>query len=369
MRQDSNNGRDWQALNACRQEVNGIDEQIVSLLRRRQEVAAEIGNLKRDLGIEIMDGAREHEILRRLASKGRGHLSAQAIRKIFSEIISAARSVQKVLTVAYLGPEASFSHQSAISLFGRSALFHPAESLEEVFGLVEKGVCQQGVVPIENSYEGSVNSTLDLFNRHELKIRGEIFLRIRHHLLSGTDHVVKIKRLYSHPMAIAQCRSWIKAHLPGVLIKETESTSLAARFAADDSDGAAIGSRLAARRYALNLLKENIEDRPHNITRFLAVGKTDVEPTGKDKTSLLFSLNHKPGALYRALGPLARRSINMTRIESRPIRARSWEYVFFVDLEGHKMDGKIMEALKEMERDCVFMKWLGSYPAGGEAWD
>jgi chorismate mutase/prephenate dehydratase len=369
VKRDNNKEKGRGALDGFREEIDQIDGQIVSLLSRRQEIASEIGKVKRDLGIEIIDPDREHEVLRGLLSKSRRDLSPRAIRSIFSEIISAARSVQQGLTVAYLGPEATFSHQAAICLFGRSASFLGADTIEEVFGLVENGTCQEGVVPIENSFEGSVNSTLDLFYEYEVKIRAEIFLRIRHHLMSRVDHIEDIKRLYSHPMPMAQCRAWIKTHLGGVPVTEVASTSLAAKMAADEPEAAAVGSRLAGHTYGLNTLEENIEDHPDNITRFCVIGKNQPEPTGGDKTSLLFNVIHKPGALHKSMEPLARRNINMLRIESRPMKTRNWEYLFFMDIGGHEQDGNVSGAIKEMEKHCTFIKRLGSYPAGDEPWD
>jgi chorismate mutase/prephenate dehydratase len=370
MKEGNGNESDWNALNKYREEIDSINGQIISLLSSRQDIAAAIGQIKRRLGIETFDPAREQEILTRLAtSSTKGNLTEEAIRNIFNEILSAARSVQDPLTVAFLGPEATFTHQAAISLFGHSTSFRAAETIDKVFGLVEKGLCRHGVVPIENSYEGSVNSTLDLFYQHELKIGAEVFLRIRHHLLSKADTLKKIKQLYSHPMAIAQCRSWIKNHLEEIPITEVESTSRAASIAADDPYAAAVGSRLSALTYDLNMVAENIEDLPDNVTRFLAIGKNDTKATSRDKTSILFFLNHKPGSLYRALRPLAQRTINLSRIESRPMKRKNWEYLFFADLEGHEQDSNVHDAIKEMEGHCMFLKRLGSYPAGGEPWD
>lgn len=369
MKKDTDKETDWRSLERIREDIDGLDGEIISLLSKRQELAAVIGKLKRKLGNEITDPAREQKVLRRLVSRGNKELTTQAIRCIFSEIISAARSVQQELTAAYLGPDATFSHQAAVYLYGKSASFRPAESIEEVFALVEKGVCQQGVVPIENSYEGSVNTTQDLFYKYDLKIGAEIFLRIRHHLLSKAGDIKKVSRLYSHPMPVAQCRSWIKRHLPDIPITEVASTSVAAKMAASEPDAAAVGGRFCALTYGLNVLEENIEDRPDNVTRFLAIGKNQSEPTGRDKTSLLFFLSHKPGALYRALEALAKRNVNMTRIESRPMKIKNWEYLFFVDLEGHEQDENLREAIREMEGRCAFMKRLGSFPAGDEPWD
>jgi chorismate mutase/prephenate dehydratase len=358
-----------QALEGYGEEIEQIDEQILTLLARRQELAATIGELRKVLGIDIVNPAREEELLRRVASRQQKNLTPQAVRHIFSEIISAARLVQHALTVAFLGPEATFSHQAAISLFGHSASFLSAETIEKVFDLVEKGTCQRGVVPIENSYEGSVGTTMDLLYQRELKISAELFLRIRHHLLSRENDIERIKCVYSHPMARAQCRSWIRANLPNVIVKETESTSLASKLAAGEKYAAAVGSQLSALHYGLKILKEDIEDNPQNTTRFLAVGKSAASPTGRDKTSILLTLRHEPGALHKALEPFARSNINMTRIESRPMKTRNWEYLFFVDFEGHEEDSNVREAIKEMEGRCAFIKRLGSFPAGGELWD
>jgi chorismate mutase/prephenate dehydratase len=369
MKRDKKREGDRQALDRYREEVDRIDKQILSLLSRRQGLAALIGELKGVLGINIFNPAREEEVLRRLVSNRQKDLTPEVVRHIFSEIISAARSVQQPLTIAFLGPEATFSHQAAISLFGRSASFLSAETIEKVFELVEKGTCQRGVVAVENSYEGSVGSNMDLLYQYELKISAELFLRIRHHLLSREDNISKIKYLYSHPMAIAQCHSWIKVNLPKVIVKETKSTSLATKLAADEPHAAAVGSQLSAHHYGLKILKEDIEDNPQNVTRFLAIGKSAADPTGRDKTALLFSLRHEPGALHKVLEPLAQRNISLTRIESRPMKTRNWEYLFFVDLEGHEEDSNLREAVREMQGHCAFIKRLGSFPAGGEPWD
>jgi chorismate mutase/prephenate dehydratase len=269
------------------------------------------------------------------------------------------------MSVAYLGPEATFSHQAAVSLFGDSAAFYSAESIEDIFEWVEMDYCQRGVAPIENSYEGAITITLDLFYQHSLVINAEIFLRVRHHLLGKGNRIEDINGLYSHPMAIAQCRSWIKAHLPDIPVITVGSTSLAAKRAVEEPDKAAIGSRFAGQAYGLKTLAPNIQDHSDNVTRFLVLGKNRSAPTGKDKTSLLFLLHNRPGTLYKALGAFAERRINMTRIESRPMKVKNWEYMFFVDIEGHEQDQDVAESIKAMETQCMFLKRLGSYPAGG----
>ncbi|MBW2304899.1 MAG: prephenate dehydratase [Deltaproteobacteria bacterium] len=359
----------WLLLEKLRRRIDRIDDRILSLLSTRQEFAAEIGRCKRELGLKVFDPSRERKVLSWLVSNSNGNLSEQAIKGVFSEIISAARSVQEPLKVAYLGPEATFCHQAAKKMFGHCAIQRGADSIEQVFELVEAGVCTAGVVPLENSCEGSVNMTLDLFFKKDLKIFREGFLRIRHHLLSGTGRKEKIRLIYSHPMALAQCRSWLKRHLPGVSVMETESTSAAAGLAAREPDAGAVGSRMSACIYGLKIVEESIQDHSDNVTRFVVIGKSNNGPTGNDKTSLLFSVPHRAGALLRSLEPIAKRGINMTRIESRPMKTGNWEYFFFVDLEGHERDGNVGKAVREMEERCIFIKRLGSYPAGGELWD
>jgi chorismate mutase / prephenate dehydratase len=268
--------------------------------------------------------------------------------------------------IAYLGPEGTFSHMAATSLYGGSASFHPLDAIEDVFEQVENGVCTLGVVPVENSYEGSVNLTLDLFYRYDLRMVAETYVRIRHHLLSKEENRAAIKKIYSHPMALAQCRLWLKARMRNIPLAEVSSTALAAKIAADEPGAAAIGNKTLKDLYNLRILEEDIEDHPDNMTRFTAIGKGRTAPTGKDKTSILFVLSDKPGSLYLALGALAEKGINMTRIESRPMKTRNWEYLFFTDIEGHEQDAVVNEALKEMGKHCVLLKRLGSYPKGEE---
>ncbi|MBW1734002.1 MAG: prephenate dehydratase [Deltaproteobacteria bacterium] len=369
MDQLKDRGENGPALAGYRDEIDRIDREIVDLLKERQNVAARIGQVKRELGLGVLDRAREEEVLRRATSLCGEDLPEEAVRSIFTEIVSAARAVQQPPSVSFLGPEGTFCNQAALNIFGHSTTLRSADTISEVFDLVEKGICGHGVVPVENSYEGSVNQTLDLLYRHDLKITGEAFLRIRHHLLGRADSVEEIKVLYSHPMALGQCRSWIRENLPKVSLRGAESTSAAARRAAREAGAGAIGSRTAGLSLGLDILVENIEDSPNNITRFLVIGKDRTSATGRDKTSLVFTLRHEPGALHRALEPLASRRINMNRIESRPMKRGSWEYLFFVDVEGHENDDTVNQAVGEMEKACSFIKTLGSYPSGGEPWD
>ena len=353
-----------------RREISGIDDEIVSLLERRQAAAKAIGRLKRQQGVPVVDQARETEITGRLAAKGGHDLTSRHIQHIFREIISAARSVQQERVVAYLGPEGTFSHLAAVSHFGMSVHMAAAKNLEEVFKLVHQGGGHHyGVVPAENSSEGTIQRTLDLLNVYDTKIVGERFLKVSHNLLSREKDFSGVRRVFSHEMALAQCRLWLKEHLPGIPVEKAASTGRAAQKASKEAGAAAIGSILAADSYGLDILREHIEDQPGNRTRFFVLGNEDIEPSGADKTSIFFSLKHSPGVLYKALGSFAHQSINLTRIESRPSRNRPWEYVFFVDIAGHRRDKTVARALKDMEESCFFVKWLGSYPAGREPWE
>ncbi len=369
MKQNTTDPTNALLLDTLRNRIDEIDLQILSHLASRQLIAKEIGLLKKRMGLDLIDAAREHAVIEYLVKQITPPLTARDVRVIFSEIISAARSIQKSFAVAYLGPEGSFCHQAAIRFFGNASELRSEQSVEDVFSMVEKDRCRMGIVPIENSYQGSVTRTLDLFYEYDLKIQGEIFLRIRHQLLSRQDNKEKIRYVYSHPMALAQCRAWLKENMPGVEIIETGSTSEAARQVSTREEAAAIGNEVASRIYDLKVLEQDIEDRHDNVTRFLVIGKGSPERSVKNKTSLLFSLPHTAGTLNGAISPLAQNGINMTRIESRPAKGMKWAYLFFVDIEGHKEDDNVAHALREMEKACSYFKYLGSYPTGGEPWN
>jgi chorismate mutase/prephenate dehydratase len=279
---------------------------------------------------------------------------------------TALRSGGESPAIAYLGPEGTYTHQAAFRLHGRDALLLPGEGLEEVFNLVESGRCVRGVVPVENSIEGSVRQTLNLLHRSPLIIQAEVLLRIRHQLLSKAPRIEEIRRLYSHPMALAQCRKWIKQNLPGVSLSESGSTALAAKAASSDPTSGAIGGEPCARLYGLEPLASDIGDHPDNVTRFLGLGKTPAPLGMRNKTSVLFLVKHEPGSLFRMLEPIAKRSINMTRIESLPLRTRHWEYLFYLDMEGHEIEPDVAETLKEMGDRSLRLRRLGSYPMGDE---
>ncbi len=286
----------------------------------------------------------------------------ERIPPVFREMISACRSLEAELTVAYLGPPATYTHLACIERFGSSVETVPKESIQEVFDAVEREKANFGMVPIENSTEGVVNRTLDMFIDSEVKICGEILIRISHDLLSMSGKAEDVERVYSHPQALAQCRQWLRKNFPQAQMAETVSTAKAAQMAAQDSKAAAVASSLAAELYGLKVIESRIEDYLNNYTRFLVLGLQVGDRTGRDKTSLLFSIPDSPGALYEILKPFSEKSINLTKIESRPIKDKPWEYVFFLDFEGHATDSHIHEAVTELKKKVLFLKLLGSYP-------
>ncbi len=349
-------------LKLLRQKIDSLDEQILDLLNQRAETALEVGRVKSEAQRDPYNPQREEEILNRLELKNSGSLPRKAVSSIFREIISACRSLEVELTVVYLGPPATHTHLAAIERFGSSIQAFPAESIEEAFEAVERGKASFGVVPIENSTEGVVNRTLDMFIDSEVKICGEILVRISHDLLSGSGRAEKIRKIYSHPQALGQCRQWLRKNFPRAALSETASTARAAQMAVEDEEAAAVASSLASHLYGLKVIESRIEDYLHNYTRFLVLSREMAERTGRDKTSLLFSISHSPGSLYEILKPFSEKVINLTKIESRPIKDKPWEYVFFLDFEGHATDLQVQEALTEMKRGALFFKLLGSYP-------
>lgn len=352
-------------LDKKRREIDEVDRRILELLRRRAELAKELAEEKEREGIPFFDAAREAEIERAISSGGVSPLSREAVAAIWREIISACREAARSLVAAYLGPEGSFTHMASIRKFGSSCRFLPVRTIADVFREVEKGNADYGVVPIENSSEGVEDSTLDMFLESELKVCAETYLDIRHCLLSNFLPE-QIRKVYSHPQALAQCRGWLRLNLPDVGTVEVSSTSRAAQLAKEEEGAAAIASKLAGEIYGLKVLREGIEDSPFNRTRFLVIGRHDSPPTtGRDKTSIMFSVPHKAGALYEALGPFHKHGINMTMIQSRPTRKRPFEYVFFVDFQGHRDEEKVKGALEEMAKKTLFLRVLGSYPEAG----
>ncbi|NOZ25529.1 MAG: prephenate dehydratase [Nitrospirae bacterium] len=349
-------------LERLRETIDAIDDEILELLNKRAKVVLEVATVKRDTNQDFYSPERERKILERLQGKNPGPFPNDALRVIFREILSASLSLEEPLRVACLGPLATFTHLAALRHFGSSAEFIPVESIKDVFEVVQEGKAAYGVVPIENSNEGVISYTLDMFMDFDLKIAAEIMLEINHNLLSISGEITKIRKVYSHPQAIAQCRRWIERNLPNVTIIDATSTAKAAELASKDDEGAAIASELAAKIYDLRFVERHIEDNKNNYTRFLVVSKEFPPPTGKDKTSVMLSIKDKPGALYEVLAPFKKAKINLTKIESRPSKRKAWEYIFFIDMDGHVDDKKVKKALREIEKDCLFLKVLGSYP-------
>ncbi|MBM4120094.1 MAG: prephenate dehydratase [Nitrospira sp.] len=354
-----------QELQAHRIKIDRIDDDILRLLNERSQHVIEIGKLKRkaDSEANLHTPAREAEIIARLTRQNHGSFPNEAIRFVYREIMSASLSLEGPQKVAYLGPPATFTHLACIQKFGTSAEYLAVASIKDVFDEVERGRAHFGVVPIENSTEGVVNHTLDMFFDSNLSIYGEVLQEVSHYLLSKTGRMEGIKKIYSHPHAIAQCRNWLETNLPNVPVSEVTSTARAAELCKTEASSAAIASELAGQLYGLTVVKARIEDNINNFTRFLILSKTAPERTGKDKTSVMLSVKDKVGALYDLLRPFASHGLNMTKIESRPSRRKAWEYIFFVDVEGHAEEERVKKALDEIKSRCLFMKILGSYPA------
>jgi chorismate mutase / prephenate dehydratase len=353
------------SLKKLREQIDRLDESLLKLLNERGQLVESVGEEKLKTSQAVFVPSREKSLLQRLKRLNSGPLSNQAIQDVFNEIVHACRSLQKQLKISYFGPEATFTHQAAMKCFGPQAHFVPAHSIADVFAEVEKGRADYGVVPIENSTEGVVNHTLDMFIESNLSICAEVELPIWHYLLGRQRDYRKkggIRALYSHYQALAQCRQWVEDHLPGVRVVESSSTSEAAKRASSTPRTAAIASRLAGELYGLDILESRIEDATHNYTRFLVIGTAEPQPTGHDKTSIMFSVKDRVGALHDMLVPFRKFRINMSKIESRPTRQRAWEYIFFVDFFGHRSDARVVKALELLERSCAFLKILGSYP-------
>jgi chorismate mutase/prephenate dehydratase len=354
-------------LQALRRQIDKLDLEIVKLVNERAAIAAEIGLAKREQGEDVFSPAREEEVYKNAIEASRkikGKLEEGTIRAIFREIMSGSRALQKIMKVAYLGPEFSFSHLAALEHFGQSVEFVPVASVATVFEEVQRGHVEYGVVPVENSTDGRVADTLDMFIRvPTLQINGEVRLQVHHNLVANCEHQ-EIRRIYSKPQALSQCRNWLAKNVPHAHLKDVSSTAIAAQLAAQESGAAAVASRQAAVKYGLRVLFSQIEDSPHNETRFAVIGHSKAEKSGEDKTSLMFRLPHTPGALVAALEVLKQQKINLTWIESfpSPTTAARPEYLFFLDIEGHVEDPKVAKAVKQLEAQALELKVLGSYP-------
>ncbi|MFA4843068.1 MAG: prephenate dehydratase [Candidatus Omnitrophota bacterium] len=350
-------------LKPLRSKIDSIDSKIVRLLNMRTKIILSIAGLKQKDGKDVYAPDRERQVLRRVTALNRGPISAKALEAIYREVMSSSLSLEKPIKIGYLGPQASFSHLAALKRFGSQIECLALESISDVFMEVERGTADYGVVPIENSIEGAVSHTLDMFIDSDLKICAQVILDVCHNLLANCL-IEKIKRVYSNPQVFGQCRHWLEENLPHVEKIEVSSTTRAAQIAAKEKNSAAIASVLAARVYKLKVLASDIEDSPHNVTRFLVIGRTEVPKTGSDKTSVVFSVKDRIGALHEMLAPFKKYNINLTKIESRPSKKKAWDYYFFADLKGHQGEPKVKKALAELEEKCNFLKILGSYPIG-----
>ncbi|MFA5157057.1 MAG: prephenate dehydratase [Candidatus Omnitrophota bacterium] len=351
------------SLQKLRKEIDGIDKKIIGLLNARAKVSSGIAKVKISSGKSVYSPDREREVLKKVASLGRGPLGTGALEAIYREIMSSSLALGKAMKVAYMGPEASFSNLAAIKRFGTQVEYLACDSIGEVFLEVERGNADYGVVPIENSIEGAISYTLDMFIDSDLKICSQIILDISHNLLANCPKN-KIKKVYSNPNVFGQCRLWLEKNLACAQKIEVSSTTRAAQIAAKEKGSACIASLLAAKIYKLKVIASGIEDSPHNITRFLVIGKSDVPATGNDRTSIMFSIKDKVGALHDMLLPFKKYKLNLTKIESRPSKKKAWDYYFYVDLQGHVSEIRVKKALQELEGKCKFMKVLGSYPVG-----
>jgi len=350
-------------LKAIRKRIDRLDESIVSCLNKRAELALAVARAKRMQGKSMYSPDREQQVLKNVRGLARGPLEADALAAIYREVISSSLALEKKLRVAYLGPQATFTHQAALKRFGSQADFSSCASIADVFADVEKGSVDYGVVPVENSIEGAVNHTLDMFIDSDVKICSQVTLAIAHNLLSRYPKD-KIAKVYSNPQVFGQCRSWLQTNLGRAELVEVSSTTRASQIASREKYSAAIASKLAAKLYGLKVIAADIEDSAHNKTRFFVIGTADVARTGHDRTSLLFSIKDKVGALHDMLMPFRKYRVNLSKIESRPSKRRAWDYYFFIDIAGHQQDKNVKRALQELENKSKFLKILGSYPIG-----
>jgi chorismate mutase/prephenate dehydratase len=349
-------------LEELRLEIDRIDENLVELLNSRAIIASQVGHLKVEQDRDFHVPNRERQVYERVLALNNGPLPPEALRTIFREIMSACLALESPLKVAFLGPLATFTHLAAMQQFGLSAQLVPQKSIPTVFEEVEKGKALYGVVPVENSTEGMVSHTLDMFVESDLKITAEILLEVSHDLLSRTGRIEDVRKVYSHPQALAQCRHWLEENLPNVPLVDVASTALAAQIVSEDLNAAAIAGCSAAEYYGLKVVRSRIEDQVNNFTRFIVVSGKLAAPSGNDKTSILFSVKDEPGILYKMLEPFARRGVNLSKIESRPVKTKAWEYIFFLDMVGHVSEAPVGEAIEELKNFCQFLKVLGSYP-------
>ncbi len=348
-------------IDRLRAEIDGLDREIVERLNARARAALAIGEAKKSTGRAVYDPERERQVTARVVAASEGPFPEKTLATIYREIIAACRGLEEPTRIAFLGPEATFTHAAALRRFGSAATYLPQADVAEIFREVERGNAGFGVVPVENSIEGAVSSTLDLFPDSDLSIVGEIYLEVSQNLLSREADSGAVQVVYSHPQGIAQCRSWLRRNLPHARLETVSSTAEAARMAAEQPGVAAVGSLGAAEVYGLKVLARSIEDIPNNVTRFFVIAREPAQTPAGPKTSILVTLKDEPGVLFRVLQPLARREVNMTKIESRPLKRRPWEYRFFMDLDGDPAAEPLRTALAEMREACVELRVLGTY--------
>ncbi len=359
---DQGNKQVYTRQEELRYEIDAVDSELQRLINRRASLVLEVGRLKEATGESFYQPARETWILDQVVERNTGPLSDEAMIRLFRELISSCLALEQRLCIAYLGPEASFSHSAVLLQFGHSVEGCPVRTIREVFREVQADRADYGVVPMENSNQGSINSTLDQLMHSDLQICGEVALRIEHHLMSLAPNLLDIERLYIHPQTRAQCREWLAEHLPDLELVEVTSNGEAARLSADDPRGGAIAGEVAARRYRLPILVRGVEDDPDNTTRFVVIGTEIAQASGRDKTSVLVSGPNHPGSLLHMLKPFADAGVNLTKIVSRPTYGALWDYVFFLDMEGHCEEPTVSRALTEIQQQGIGVRMLGSYP-------
>jgi chorismate mutase/prephenate dehydratase len=349
-------------LTPLRIQIDAIDAQILDLLNRRAQVAQAVGHVKAETNAPVFRPEREAQVLRSVAQRNPGPLIGSDVQTIFREIMSACRALERRVTVAYLGPAGTFSEQAVYQQFGRAVDSLPCVSIDEVFRAAEAGTADFGVVPIENSTEGAINRTLDLLLQTTLAISGEVSIQVHHSLMTKMGSMAGVTRICAHYQALAQCQTFLNQHYPNIERQPVASNAEAARMASEDVTIAAIAGDIAVQTYQLQVVSAHVQDDPHNRTRFAVIGRLRTTPCGNDQTSLVLSVPNKAGAVYNLLAPLAKHGVSMTRFESRPARMGTWEYYFYVDVEGHLQDDKVAKALAELQQNAAFFKVLGSYP-------
>ncbi len=349
-------------LKPLRDQIDAIDAQLLDLLNRRARVAQEVGHVKNRVDAPVFRPEREAQVLRGIAERNPGPLGNNELQTIFREIMSACRSLEKKVIVAYLGPEGTFSEQAVYQHFGKSINAIPCGSIDEVFRAAEAGTADFGVVPIENSTEGAINRTLDLLMQTPLTISSEVSIPVQHNLMALSGNMNGVTSICAHSQALAQCQGWLNQHYPNIMRQAVASNAEAARLASENPEVAAIAGEIASNHYGLQVVSAHIQDDPQNRTRFAVIGRRETEPSGKDQTSLVLSVQNKAGAVYKMLAPLDKFGVSMTRFESRPAKTGNWEYYFFVDIEGHVNEEKIKHALTELKNSVAYFKVLGSYP-------